>query len=123
MSSATALAPATVGNAAVGFDVLGFAVDTVCDRVTVARVPKKGVRVLSITGISEALPTDPEKNTATVGLLELLRDLNARFGFDVSLVKGIPLGSGMGGSAASAVGAIVAANALLDRPLAKRELL
>ncbi|HKZ73285.1 MAG TPA: homoserine kinase, partial [Steroidobacteraceae bacterium] len=45
------------------------------------------------------------------------------FGFEVQIDKGIPLGSGLGGSAASAVGAVVAANALLATPCTKLELL
>ena len=35
-----------------------------------------------------------------------------KFGLSVKIEKGIPLGSGMGGSAASAVGAVVAAHEL-----------
>jgi homoserine kinase len=122
MKSATAFAPATVGNAAVGFDVLGFPVEATGDRVTVTRVKQSGVKIISITGVP-GLPTDPEKNTATVGLIHLLKDQKADFGFEVSIVKGIPLGSGMGGSAASAVGALVAANSVLDEPLDKKDLL
>ena len=49
--------------------------------------------------------------------------LNPGFGFAASIHKGIPLGCGLGGSAASAVAAVVAANALLDKPLSKIELL
>jgi homoserine kinase len=49
--------------------------------------------------------------------------LKPGFGFEVFIEKGIPLGSGLGGSAASAVAAVVAANALLDKPLSKIELL
>jgi len=43
--------------------------------------------------------------------------LDLDFGFELTIEKGIPLGSGLRGSAASAVAAVVAANALLDRPL------
>jgi len=44
------------------------------------------------------------------------------FGFALEIEKGIPLGSGLGGSAASCVAALVAANALLDAPLATEAL-
>src|SRR5690606_39046944 len=66
-------------------------------------------------------PDDPRQNTATAGLVRLLEDRNLPFGFEVRVDKGIALGSGMGGSAASAVGAIVAASALLDARLALSE--
>ena len=122
-SIATAYAPAGIGNVAVGFDVLGHAVEAVGDRVTVRRIDSPRVEITAITGCDEVLPLEPERNTATAGLVELVRERGLGFGFSVSIEKGIPLGSGMGGSAASAVGAMVAANALLDEPLDLLELL
>lgn len=211
---ATAFAPATVANVAVGFDLLGFAISGFGDTVTVRRIEEPTVRIASSTwsptltggGVSEAfpataapgsgsatasdthhgphaatrsggpptgqpgyggagaavstgsgpfpavppgvvsplstgggaarpepdgpasgrpaepgllepLPLDAAKNTAGVVLIGLREKLGLPNGFAVEVVKGIPLGSGMGGSAASAVGALVAANALLERPL------
>ena len=105
---ATAFAPATIANVAVGFDVLGFAFDDVGDRVTVKRSDRSGVRITSVSG--ESLPADPQENTAGVALLSMIEDLGLEQGFEVSLQKGIPLSSGLGGSAASAVGAVVAAD-------------
>jgi homoserine kinase len=69
------------------------------------------------------LPREPERNTAGMGVLCMVRDLKLDFGIELSIDKGIPLGSGLGGSAASAVAAVVAANALLREPLGKLELL
>lgn len=120
---ATAFAPATVGNAAVGFDILGFATESVGDKVTVRRIPSPTVEIGQISGVVTELPRDPRENTATVGLVQLINDLGLDFGFAVDIEKGIPLGSGMGGSAASAVGAIVAAAALVDEELSTLELL
>jgi homoserine kinase len=118
--SATAFAPATVGNAGVGFDLLGHAVVSVGDRVTVSRIEERTVFVRSE---SLSVPSDPATNTAGAGLLRLLEDLDLQFGFDVVLEKGIPLGSGMGGSAASAAGAILAASRLLPEALDQAQLL
>lgn len=123
---ATAFAPATVSNVAVGFDILGFAVESVGDRVTVSTTEEPSVTVREIKGGAqshEEIPTDAARNTATVGLLALREELKLDFGFGVSISKGIALGSGMGGSAASAVAAVVAANALLERPLPVESLL
>ena len=120
---ATAFAPATVGNVAVGFDILGFATESVGDEVIVRRTQEKTVTIGTIEGVVKELPKRAEENTATVGLLKMLKDLDPGFGFHVDIKKGIPLGSGMGGSAASAVGAVVAAAALLDQVLTKDELL
>jgi homoserine kinase len=118
--TATAFAPATVGNAAVGFDLLGHAVISVGDRVTVTRTEEPGVVVRSL---SISVPQDPATNTAGAGLLRLVQDLDLQFGFEVVLEKGIPLGSGMGGSAASAAGAILAASRLLPVPFDESQLL
>jgi homoserine kinase len=126
--SATAFAPATVSNVAVGFDVLGFAVEAAGDEVSVTAREGESARVVEVVDTTgtlapDAIPLDPARNTATVGLLKLLEDLRPGFGFDVSVRKGIALGSGMGGSAASAVAGLVAANSLLERPLPKEALL
>ena len=120
---ATAFAPASVGNVAIGFDILGFAVDALGDRVTVSRSDHPGVRIAAVSGIAGELPTDPAHNTAGRALLALHETLAPGCGFEMRIEKGIPLGSGLGGSAASAVGAVVAANALLGAPCAKLELL
>jgi homoserine kinase len=122
VTSRTAFAPATVANVAVGFDVLGFAVGGPGDRVTVTVEPgRHGVRLESIRGVVTDLPDDPRRNTATVALLSILERRPLPFGLRVALDKGIPLGSGMGGSAASAVAAVVAAAGLFDPPLTAEE--
>jgi homoserine kinase len=126
----TAFAPATSANIAVGFDYLGLAINCIGDKVTVNRVDQPIVTISSITcedyidsEIVNAIPKSPENNTCTAGLLRLIQDLRLPFGFDLKIHKGIPLGSGLGGSSASAVAAIVAANGLLDQPLLKEKLL
>jgi homoserine kinase len=106
-----------VGNVAVGFDILGHPLEGPGDRVTVRRIDESVVRIVSITGVVEDLPHKAETNTATAGLLALREELDLAVGFEVSICKGIPLGSGLAGSAASAVAAIVAAEALLEQPL------
>ncbi len=120
---ASAFAPASVGNVAIGFDILGFAIDTLGDRITVARCEAPGVEVSAVRGVAGELPREPRDNTAGRALLALQEAVRPGFGFRVEIDKGIPLGSGLGGSAASAVGAVVAANALLPTPLTRLELL
>jgi homoserine kinase len=121
--SATAFAPASVGNVAVGFDVLGHSFQAIGDRVTARRLPTPEVRIARIHGLVSDLPLDPEKNTAGMAVLSMVKELGLDFGFELTIEKGIPLGSGLGGSAASAVAGVVAANALLSTSLTKLELL
>jgi homoserine kinase len=122
-TSATAFAPASVGNVAVGFDILGHTVAALGDRVRVTRRAEPGVVIRSITGVVRNLPLEAEKNTAGMAALALQRSLALPFGFELEIEKGIPLGSGLGGSAASAVAAVVAAAALVDEPLDRTRLL
>lgn len=110
-------APGSVGNVGVGFDILGHAIDGVGDRVMVEAIEEPVVRISAITGLVTELPRDSQNNTAARAVAAMREALGLTNGFEIALEKGIPLGSGLGGSAASAVAAVVAANALLDRPL------
>jgi homoserine kinase len=122
-TQATAFAPASVGNVAIGFDIMGFALDALGDRVTVTAREQPGVEITAVRGVAGELPRQARDNTAGRALLALIEALRPQCGFAVAIDKGIPLGSGLGGSAASAVAAVVAANALLPRPVDKLELL
>ena len=121
--SATAFAPATVGNVGIGFDILGHTVEALGDRVRAVRCAQPGVTIRAIEGVTTALPLEAARNTAGRALQALAAAQRLSFGFELTIAKGIPLGSGLGGSAASAVAAVVAGNALLERPLSKLELL
>ena len=112
MDSVTAFAPASVGNVGVGFDILGHALEGVGDTVGLQRREAPGIVLVEVSGLLTELPREPSANSATRPLLRLLADHGIGEGCKVRLHKGIPLGSGMGGSAASAVAAVVAADAL-----------
>lgn len=120
--SAKASAPASIGNVATGFDILGHTIEGPVDRVTVSLVEEPVCRLRSVSGVLKELPAEPSRNTALRALEALRVARSLEFGFEIDIDKGIALGSGMGGSAASAVAALVAANALLDQPLTELEL-
>lgn len=122
MKSVTAFAPATVANVSCGFDILGFAIGQMGDEVRVSLRNEPGLHVLGITGDGGRLPLEPEKNTCTVAIQAFLDRLQSNQGLDVFLKKGLPLGSGMGSSAASAAAALMAANKLMGSPFSKLEL-
>ena len=109
----TAFAPATVSNVACGFDVLGFPMEAPGDWVT-ARLTPSGVQIDDIIGDQGRLPREAERNTAGVAARALLAALGERRGVALTIRKGLPLSSGLGGSAASAAAAVVAVNALMD---------
>lgn len=116
-----AFAPATCANVAVGFDILGFALDAIGDVVTLTKRDDQQIIIESIQS-KESLPFATHKNTASVGVEKLCQSLDLDVGFSIHIQKGIPLCSGMGGSAASAVAALVACNQFLTSPLSVQEL-
>jgi homoserine kinase len=119
---ARAFSPASVGNVGVGFDILGHVIEGPGDTVTVRRIVEPTVRIAAIRGTTLDLPLDAPSNTAGAALIAMREALALPFGFEIEIDKGIALGSGMGGSAASCVAALVAANALLDAPLTPQAL-
>ncbi|MDH4073227.1 MAG: homoserine kinase [Gammaproteobacteria bacterium] len=123
----TAFAPASIGNLGVGFDMLGLAVAGVGDRVSVRRTAEPGISILEVRGTDgnkhPFLSDNAAENTASIAADSLWRAAGQGGGLELIVSKGIPLQSGMGSSAASAVAAVVAVNALLDKPLKAEELL
>lgn len=118
-------APATVANVAVGFDILGFCLDKPGDEILVRRTSEAGFRIKCITGTGKKqLPLEAEKNTAGYAAVRLLEHVGyPSFGIEMEIHKQMPFGSGLGSSAASAAGGVVAVNELLGRPLSREQLL
>lgn len=123
MKTIKAFAPATVANVSCGFDVFGFAVEQPGDEVVMTLTKEAGVVVKKIEGDGGRLPLAADKNTASVAVLAFLKALERKEGVEISLKKNLPLGSGMGSSAASAAAALVGINYLLGQPLQRKELL
>lgn len=118
-----AFAPATVANVACGFDVFGLALEHPGDEVELRLNNTGKVVITQMTGNTAALPADAKHNTAAIAVTALLNALQNGYGAELVLHKGLPLASGMGSSAASAVAALVAANAALGDPLSRKALI
>ncbi|MFN0212657.1 MAG: homoserine kinase [Saprospiraceae bacterium] len=112
--------PATIANLSCGFDVLGVCLDQIGDEMLVERTEAGGVTIKEITGAD--LPLDAEKNVAGVAALAMMHALQLDFGIEITIHKRIKAGSGIGSSAASAAGVVVALNELLDKPLPRKDL-
>lgn len=122
--SVRVFAPATVGNVACGFDVLGLALESPGDVVVVQAGERPGVEIVALTGDGGRLPREAYRNASGVAARAVLRVAGAEgtTGLRLELHKGLPLSSGLGGSAASSVAAAVAVDAFLGAGL-PRELL
>jgi homoserine kinase len=118
-----AFAPATVANVSCGFDILGFALNDIGDEVHLTSNDSMEVSIQQIIGDGGRLPLEVSKNTAGVAVLSFLKTVKLNFGVSIVLHKNLPLGSGMGSSAASAVAALMAINELTGVRLPKQELL
>ncbi len=123
----TAFAPASIGNVAVGFDMLGLAISGAGDRVSVRRSDGRNISISEVRGLDgelhPTLSTNADENTASIAAKSLWDEAGDGSGIEMIVQKGVPLQSGMGSSAASAVAATVAVNALLDNPLPPAALL
>lgn len=119
MKSCTVYAPGTVANLVCGFDILGLCLSSPTDKIEVKLLNERKVIVKSADGYP--LPEDPALNTAGAPLLEIIKDINENIGFEVLIYKNIKPGSGVGSSAASAAGAVVAANHLLGNRFSKEQ--
>ena len=118
----TVFAPASLSNLGSGFDVLGLALEQPGDLAEATRLSVPGLQFKLISR-DPKVPAEASKNVAAHVVQLLMRDRKVKFGIDLRLHKKLQIGSGLGSSAASGVAALVAANALLDKPLTKLDLL
>jgi len=112
--------PATLSNLCCGFDILGMALNEPYDIIELSKIEEKKIIIKHIDAYN--LPIDPKQNIAGVALQSMMDDLKYDGGFEIIIEKKIKPGSGIGSSAASAAGIVVAANELLGRPFNKKEL-
>lgn len=121
MENVKVFAPATIGNIGPGFDVLGLAVKKLGDIVEAKKI-SEGVIISEVVS-PVSLSKDPKQNTAGIAAQEVLNMLGNPGGVELKIIKGLPLGSGLGSSAASAVGAAFAVNSLYGNKFSKEELI
>ena len=120
MKTVTVEAPATIANLVCGFDVLGMALKDPRDIMTISFRDEPGLTIEHIDGYQ--LPCEPEKNVAGAALLSMLEEIDRPPGFHLIINKQIKPGSGLGSSAASSAGAVVAANFLMGNRFSNDDL-
>lgn len=121
MIPARAFAPASVGNLAAGFDVLGAALQPLDgsrlgDEVAVAPADAPSLRC---TGpFAHQLPQDPKQNLAWDAARAFAKVWGEALPpLALELHKGLPVGSGLGSSAVTVVATLVALNHAFGHPL------
>ena len=120
-SSIRIAAPATVANLVCGFDILGLALEEPFDLMELSLSEVPGLRITHMDGFG--LPEEPNANVAGAALRALMDEHGGNRSFDLRIDKRIMPGSGLGSSAASAAGAVFAANRLLGEPFDTNDLI
>jgi homoserine kinase len=123
MNSVKVFSPASIGNIGPGFDVLGLAIDGLGDTVEAREISGNEVVIENIFNADHYISNDPNKNTAGIAAKETLRALGIKNGVGLILTKGMPSGSGLGSSAASAAAGAYAVNKLFNGGLSEDELI
>jgi homoserine kinase len=115
-------APATIANLGAGFDVLGIAIDQPGDVVIAERRAEPGL-CFYVRTRHRNVPAAADQNVAAYVATLMLEEFHPPFGVKLTLEKRMPISSGLGSSAASSVASVVAVNALLPRPIHRKDLL
>ena len=120
MESVKIIAPATIANLVCGFDILGLAINNPRDIMEVQLREEPGIVIHHKD--EHHLPEEPSQNVAGVALMAMLEEVDNAPGFEITIDKRIKPGSGLGSSAASAAGVVVAVNHLLKNRFSKDDL-
>ncbi len=116
--------PASLSNLGPGFDTLGLCLDGIGDLIEASKIDRPGIEIsFADNDFGQGITVDPEKNTAGVAARLVTQQLDYKGGIALHITKGFRPGSGIGSSAASAVAAAFATNALLGDQLTRNELI
>ena len=107
-------ATASVANVSCGFDCIGYAIVEPADILKINLKDSPGLDITLSGTKADTITTVVKYNTAGKAILSLLNNLGTNQGFNVHIEKGVPPGSGLGSSAASAAAAVVGVNELLE---------
>ena len=117
IQSVTVRAPSSTANLGPGFDVFGLALDAFYDQVKISK-KGNGIKIIS----SDPIPINPQKNTAGLVAKKMAKKFKIKTGFEIKIKKGVPIGFGMGSSAATAAATAVAFNKLFKLSLNPKSL-
>ena len=130
MKTTRAYAPASIGNISLGFDVLGAALQPLDgsllgDEVIISDADEYGLTVAGV--FAHKLPANADENIVTDCYHFFVKAMQARnlatTPVHITLLKSLPIGSGLGSSASSIVAAFHGLNEHFERPFDQNTLL
>jgi homoserine kinase len=122
LTQITVKSPATIANLGPGFDIFALALERPFDLLKI-RLNETGTVGIKVSGRGDSLPLAAMKNTAGLAALHFFERVGRPSGVDIEIVKSMPVGSGLGSSAASAAGAVYGLNKLLGTGLGETEMI
>lgn len=119
-----AKAPSSTANLGPGFDVFGLGLDLFYDTVSISKLATKNGKIrITLQNNDTMIPSVAEENTASLSVMKISRKYKIKNDLDINIVKGVPVGLGLGSSAASSAAAVTAFNELFQCQLTENELL
>jgi len=118
-----ARAPSSTANLGPGFDVFGLGLDLFYDTVSISKLATKNGKIKIILENNNKIPSIAEENSASLSVLKIAQKYKIKNDLDIRITKGVPIGLGLGSSAASSAAAVTALNELFQCKLTENELL
>ena len=118
-----ARAPSSTANLGPGFDVFGLGLDLFYDTVSISKLATKNGKIKITLENNNKIPSIAEENSASLSVMKIAQKYKIKNDLDIRITKGVPIGLGLGSSAASSAAAVTAFNELFQCKLTENELL
>jgi len=118
-----AVAYSSTANLGPGFDVFGLGLDFFYDTVSIHKLATKNRKIKIALDKNVNIPSSAKQNSASLSVMKIAQKFKIRNDLEIRITKGVPIGLGLGSSAASSAAAVVAFNELFECKLTDNEIL
>jgi homoserine kinase len=118
-----AMAPSSTANLGPGFDVFGLGLDLFYDRVSIRKLATKNGKIKIVLDNNTNIPSKVKENSASLSVMKFAQKYKIQDDLEIRITKGVPIGLGLGSSAASSAAAVTAFNELFQCKLKDNDLL
>ena len=118
-----AVASSSTANLGPGFDVFGLGLDVFYDTVSIHKLVAKNGKIKITLDRNVSIPSSVKQNSASLSVMKIAKKFKIRNDLEIRITKGVPIGLGLGSSAASSAAAVIAFNELFQCKLTHNEIL